>query len=123
MTDELQARIGASNSARGFHQGVHLEGEALINYLGNKLLLVVSEVVEAQEELRHGHDPRERYYSGEENKPEGFISELADVIIRVNGIVAELEETYGQPLSLAEAVEEKLEFNGTRPFRHGGKAF
>lgn len=43
--------------------------------------LILSETAEALEELRSGHKLDEIYYNGE--KPEGFIVELADVVIRI----------------------------------------
>ncbi len=49
------------------------------------------------------------------NKPEGVWSELADVVIRV----ADLCGLYG--IDLDEALEAKMAYNKTRPYRHGGK--
>lgn len=52
---------------------------------------------------------------GTTSKPEGFGVELADVIIRV----ADMAELYG--LDLEEAINIKMAYNRTRPYRHGGK--
>ncbi len=49
------------------------------------------------------------------HKPEGVASELADVIIRI----ADMCGLYG--INIESAVREKMEFNKTRPYRHGGK--
>lgn len=49
------------------------------------------------------------------NKPEGVRSELADVVIRV----ADMCGLYG--IDLDAAIQEKLAYNKTRPYRHGGK--
>ncbi len=49
------------------------------------------------------------------NKPEGVQSELADVVIRVGHICG----LYG--IDLERAVMEKMAYNRTRPYRHGGK--
>lgn len=49
------------------------------------------------------------------NKPEGVVSELADIIIRV----ADLCGLYG--IDLQSALDEKLAYNETRSYRHGGK--
>jgi len=130
----LQASIGAANAAKGFHQeGDGLrhaalkyaqpsDAASLRNYYANKLLLVVSEVVEAHDELRKGRAIDETYYPTKDEgfaapfKPEGVISELADVVIRVMDFCDEAG------LDLAAMIEEKLEFNATRSHMHG-KAF
>lgn len=52
----------------------------------------------------------------EDGKPEGVPSELADILIRV----ADVAGVYG--IDLEDAVRRKLEFNKSRPVRHGGKA-
>lgn len=82
---------------------------------GELLMLVVSEVSEAFEEIRNGHAMTETYYS-EGGKMEGVPSELADVVIRV----MDLCEYYG--IDLESAIAEKHNFNKTRPYKHGGKA-
>ena len=48
---------------------------------------------------------------------EGTEEELADAVIRIMDIAA-----HGR-LRLVEAIEAKMEYNKTRPFRHGGKKF
>lgn len=82
---------------------------------GELLALVHSEVSEALEEYRKGRGINERY-SGEDGKPEGVPSELADVVIRVMDLCA----AYG--IDLEAAIAEKHAFNTTRAYRHGGKA-
>lgn len=49
------------------------------------------------------------------NKPEGVSSELADVVIRI----ADLCGLYG--IDLEKALREKMDYNKTRPYRHGNK--
>lgn len=49
-------------------------------------------------------------------KPEGVPTELADVVIRVFDLAGWLG------IDLASAIREKMRFNKTRPYRHGGKA-
>lgn len=53
---------------------------------------------------------------GYEVKPVGLPSELADIIIRVLDFAAQ------QKIDMDAAVLEKMEYNATRPQRHGGKA-
>lgn len=104
---------------------------ALRNYQANKLMLIVSEAVEAHDELRHGRDVRETYYSEEAEsvelrtldevvrtvekprKPEGVPSELADIVIRT------LDFAGAWGIDLASAIEEKLAYNRTRSRLHG----
>jgi len=87
---------------------------------GELLMLVVSEISEAFEEIRDGHAITESYYSEDPKtpnnpKPEGVPSELADVIIRIMDISA----YYG--IDIEKAIIEKNNYNKCRPFRHGGK--
>ena len=145
---EVQATIGAGNAAKGFHEeGDALrkarygtpgfdheydEGDvrALRNYYSEKLLLIVSEVTEAHDEIRSGREVEETYYPtaihDEDDptvvdtrfgpyKPEGVPSELADVVIRCFDFADEAG------IDLAAMIAEKTLFNATRPFRHGKK--
>jgi NTP pyrophosphatase (non-canonical NTP hydrolase) len=105
-----------------------------------ELGLIATEVAEAIEEVRGGHEMTETYYSykpvppslavefnnGAEArahwestqvpKPEGVPSELADVLIRAFDIA----DAYG--IDLGAALVEKLNHNATRGLHHGGKA-
>lgn len=49
------------------------------------------------------------------NKPEGIAAEFADVLIRIFDTC----QRYGIPL--VEALEAKMDYNKSRPYRHGGK--
>lgn len=84
-------------------------------WLSTKLLLVVSEVSEAHDEIRNGKGIDEVYYTAPSAKPEGFLTELADVVIRVMDLCANLD------LPLEDMVHAKLEYNRTRGHKHGGK--
>lgn len=95
------------NSAdKGFHEGDTLSN----NENGNRLMLMVSEVTEAHDALRHGNPPDSHIpeFSGAE-------AELADVVIRA----MDLAETNGW--RLAEAIEVKMAYNANRPYKHGKK--
>ena len=85
------------------------------------IALCHSELSEALEEQRHGHDPSEVYDSphrwGDMPKPEGVPIEFADVIIRILHAC----EFWG--IDIEEALTLKLKYNETRPYRHGGLSF
>jgi NTP pyrophosphatase (non-canonical NTP hydrolase) len=78
------------------------------------LALIHSEVSEALEEYRqHGYE--KMYHRESDGKPEGFSYEIADIIIRIADLSGHLD------IDLEAALEEKMKFNTTRPYRHGNK--
>jgi NTP pyrophosphatase (non-canonical NTP hydrolase) len=81
--------------------------------LGERLALVHSEVSEALEELRNG--AADTTYKGVKGKPEGFVYELADIVIRVADLAGYLD------LDLEAALRTKGDYNETREHRHGKK--
>lgn len=120
---QLQEICFQNAEDKGFHERGTLilssgDKEAINDYIGSRLLLVVSEVSEAQDELRAGHDHFEEYFSevdGVAQKPEGFASEIADVIIRILDLAGELG------IDIADTIDLKMRYNATRPRLHGKK--
>ena len=80
---------------------------------GELIALCHSELSEAFEEYRDGHDLKEIYFVND--KPEGVPIELADILIRL------FDFCYHLDLPLYEAMLIKMKFNEGRPYRHGGK--
>lgn len=104
MTDlcEWQARAWHHAEDKGFH--------TLENNPAARLMLVVCEVAEAVEALRHGNPPSEHC-------PEisSVAEELADVVIRVLDLAEELG------IDLESAMATKMAFNAGRERLHGKK--
>lgn len=71
---------------------------------GTFLALIHSEVSEALEADRRGDE-------------ENFAEELADVCIRIFDLCG------AKDIDLETAIEKKMEYNKTRPFKHGGKRY
>lgn len=80
-------------------------------YKISRTMLVVSELSEGVEALRHGDPPDDKV-------PEyrGFVVELADAMIRILDLAARFD------LPLIDAMLAKMEMNKGRSHRHGGKA-
>lgn len=72
------------------------------------LMLIVTELAEACEALRHGNPPDDKVpaFSGIE-------AELADAVIRI------MDMSFGRGWRVAEAIAEKMAYNEGRPYRHG----
>lgn len=90
--------------------------------VGDLIALMHTELSEAYEEYRNGHEPNETYYNvnegnviGKAVKPEGIPSEIIDVIIRALHFCG----IFG--IDVDAMMREKHEYNMTREYRHGGK--
>lgn len=82
------------------------------------IALFHTELSEAYEEYRNGHGLTEVYYNEDGSnptKPEGIPIELADELIRI----LHFANKYG--IDLDKMIELKMEYNDSRPYRHGGK--
>ena len=76
-----------------------------------------SELSEALECTRDDKDLSATWVR-DDGKPEGFVVELADVIIRIVDYV----EALGLTDDLIDAMELKVSYNSTRPHKHGRKS-
>jgi len=101
---ELQARCYAQAKEKGWTEKPVSVPE--------QVALLCSEACEALESFRK-HDPVSFTVDG---KPEGIASEYADIVIRV----CHYAEVLG--FDLEAEILRKLDYNMTRPYRHGGKA-
>ena len=105
MLVELAREIHKTSKKNGFWEDY---GLTVFNAKSTRLMLMVSEIAEAQEALRRGNPPDDKI-------PEfnGETAELADVIIRI------LDYCEFYELPIVEAVLAKVAFNATRPYKHG----
>ncbi len=85
------------------------------NSIGDDIALMHSELSEALEDHRNGHATTHVWYETKQpiDKPCGIPSEMADVVIRVAHFCAK------HGIDLDKAVAEKMEYNATRPYKHG----
>lgn len=72
------------------------------------IMLMVTELAEACEALREGNPPDDKL-------PEfdGLVVELADTVIRI------MDYTQARDLPIADAIIAKMQYNKTRPRKHG----
>lgn len=127
---ELIERAHATAIAKGWHEGK----EKTIDRAAALTLLIVSEVTEADDELQAHIYPPETIYPPEinwvEDKPDHFIFELADIVIRLADMYGFFEWDYVDFDISAENLYPKAEVGDiykavdtllTRPLRTSGQ--
>lgn len=103
-------------------------GPLTVAMVAEKLCLMHAEISEALEELRKAPlslqaEEGEKIpvlghcYESATGKPEGYLIEIADLLIRTGDLIAKA----GLTDHLVNAIEVKMAYNKTRPRRHGGK--
>lgn len=83
---------------------------------GEVIALIHSEVSEALEFYREGHAPNDMLWTGADGlKPDGIPAEFADIVIRIFDACGRYN------IDLEEAIKVKMDYNSSRPHKHGGK--
>ena len=106
-------RFVTTNLGQIINQMAHEKGfytPGVERNFGEIIALIHSELSEALEGYRHGNPKSDHI-------PEfsAIEEELADAVIRI------LDTAFEMKLRLAEAIIAKIEFNATRPYKHGKK--
>lgn len=104
--------ISENNREKGFHAGW--------DNVPEKLMLVVTELAEAMEAYRKqpvdnwiGYGVGGTFVRSSLDAYDNFVEEIADTFIRLMDLVGALG------LDIDQAIVNKVEFNKTRPFKHG----
>jgi NTP pyrophosphatase (non-canonical NTP hydrolase) len=111
LISEIQEQVHQTAVAHGWWEGTTQENCPV----AEKIALMHSELSEALEEWRSSDLSNPPIYTDIRNKPEGIAVELADCIIRILDLAGFMEWDIEKALKL------KMEYNETRPYRHGNK--
>lgn len=103
MWNWLEKRIYRINRLKGWLTNERKDGELIA--------LIHSEISECLEALRHGNPKSDKIDISNAEE------ELADAVIRI------MDMAFTKKFNIPEALMKKLEYNKTRPYRHGGKTF
>ena len=104
MLDDLATELHKVAVVKGFWPEVEDVDDI---FIAKQCMMIVSEVTEVMEAIRKD--------KGEEE----ITKEFADIIIRTLDLYAGVVEAGYTKLSLDQALLEKVEFNKTRPEKHG----
>lgn len=107
INDYVKEAYETAKEKGWYDNGGHTVGEAIA--------LMHAELSEALESYRDGYTPATLYFVGDDQKPMGPASEIADVFIRMCDFCGH------HGVDLQSAVEIKMAYNKTRPYRHGNK--
>lgn len=103
MLNELAQEINENANLKGWWD--------LERTFGDIIALCHSELSEALEEYRN-HKPMMYIENG---KPEGIAVEMLDCVIRIFDYLSQ------SGIDIDKVIREKMKYNETRPYRHGGK--
>lgn len=106
---EMQKEVHENAIAHGWWEP---DENGQVRTFGDLVALCHCELSEAVEAYRDGHVD---VWYGQDGKPEGVPTELADCVIRIMDMFG----YYGWDLE--KCLEEKTKYNEGRPYKHGGK--
>lgn len=109
---EVQSMVHQLAVEKGWYDNVAFDNDWILS----RLMLKVSELAEACEEVRKPDFRAGRVYHCGNGKPEGFGIELADCVIRI------MDTCEALGIDLEEMIQRKHEYNKTRPYKHGKTA-
>lgn len=117
----LAKENGWHDNAPGVGEGPDFGYATHVDWILSKLMLAVTEISEAVDELRNPENTPDRVYTSGNGKPEGFPVEIADTFIRLADLYGTLENMGWAMPDLDQIIESKLQHNASRGARHGGK--